>query len=89
MRQDAEEDDISVRSPEAQGLLPSEQFLLALIEKLSSFIEALQARQMAKTMANADMLRNIPADYPGLAKTPTSIEDPDADALTILKDGEF
>ena len=55
VRQDAEEDDISVRSPEAQGLLPSEQFLLALIEKLSSFIEALQARQMAKTMANADM----------------------------------
>ena len=60
----------------AEGFSPSEQFLLNAIDKLSSYIEVLQARetaqkhQLTKSGVSNDSKR---FDYPGTAATPNSM----------------
>ena len=59
----------------AEGFSPSEQFLLNAIDKLSNYIEVLQARETAqkhqtKSGINSDVQKR---DYPGIAATPNSM----------------
>lgn len=60
----------------AEGFSPSEQFLLNAIDKLSNYIEVLQARETAKrtTPALAGPNSEVAGqDYPGTAATPNSM----------------
>jgi hypothetical protein len=65
-----------VKSSAADGFSPSEQFLLNAIDKLSNYIEVLQARETAqkhqqiKSGVSSETNR---FDYPGTAATPNSM----------------